>query len=235
MRSDAVSALRRTNQFTSPEESITLIAVHEADVALTDFALAVECAIFVVLIARKLAPSGYRKWLIALFGSISTGALFGGLAHAYFPDNQVVWVSTMLSVGVSALACWNLSAEVLGKEWRLFRIAMAAQFVVYATVVVIGWRAYKLVIADYLPAAVFLLFACVITKRRNPALGIVAIGLVMTFVAAGIQLMGVDAPGISHNALYHVVQGVALLVMFVGFVRQSQPQTQVVSGDRAIG
>jgi hypothetical protein len=47
--------------------------------------------------------------------------------------------------------------------------------------------------------------------------------------------MGVDAPRISHNALYHLVQGVALLVMFAGFVRQIQPQAQTVSGDRAIG
>jgi hypothetical protein len=196
--------------------------VHEADVALTDFAIAVECAIFAAVIARKLTASGYRKWLIALFGSISAGALFGGLTHAYFPDNQVLWVTTMLAVGVSALACWNLAAEVLEKPWRMFRIAVAAEFFVYATMVFAGWRAYKFVIVDYLPAALFLLVMCVVAIMGGKrSLAIVVIGLVLTFVAAGSQLMAVDVPGISHNALYHIVQGLALLMMFVGFVRNA--------------
>jgi hypothetical protein len=197
--------------------------VHEADVALTDFALAVECAIFVFIIVRKLTPRGYRKWLIALFGSISAGGLFGGLTHAYFPDNQTLWVATMLAVGVSALACWNLAAEVVEKPWRMFRIAVAAEFLVYATMISAGWRAYRFVIADYLPAAVFLLMMClvaIVNGRRE--LAIVVVGLVLTFVAAAIQLMRFDVPHVTHNALYHLVQGVALLLLFVGFVRHGR-------------
>jgi hypothetical protein len=191
--------------------------VHEADVALTDFALAVECAVFVFLIARKLGASRYRSWLFGLFASISAGAFFGGLAHAYFPANQVIWVATMLSIGISALACWNLAAEVLGRDWHLFRIAMAAQFLVYVVIVFAGWRAYKFVIADYMPAAVFLLIVCLMAMRRDRTLGIVVIGLLLTFVAAAIQVMRIDVTGVSHNALYHLVQAIALLLIYIGF------------------
>jgi hypothetical protein len=199
--------------------------VHEKDVALTDFALAVECAIFAILIWQKLAASSYRRWLIALFISISLGALCGGLTHGYFPDestraNEVLWIATMLSIGVSALACWNLAADVLNAKWRLLRIAAAMEFIAYAALVLAGWRAYKYVIADYVPAAIFLLVTSTIAFTRGTRqLVWVVLGLLLTFLAAGIQLRGIALPPISHNALYHLVQALALLLMFIGFLR----------------
>jgi hypothetical protein len=199
--------------------------VHEKDVALTDFALAIECAIFVLLIWKKVATSSYRTWLITLFLSISLGALFGGLTHGYFPDeatrgNQMLWIATMLSIGISALACWNLAAEVLNAKWRLFHAAAAIEFIAYAAFVLAGWRAYKYVIADYVPAALFLLITSAIAVTRGSrALLAVVIGLLLTFVAAAIQLLHLSVPPVSHNALYHVVQAIALLLMFLGFLR----------------
>jgi hypothetical protein len=199
--------------------------VHEKDVALTDFALAVECAIFAVLIWQKLAASSYRRWLIVLFASISVGALCGGLTHAYFPNEttrgyEILWIATMLSIGVSALACWNLAAEVLNAKWRLLRIAAAVEFGAFAILVLAGWRAYKYVIADYVPAAIFLLIISAIAITRGArALVWVVIGLLLTFAAAAIQLLHIALPLVSHNALYHLVQAIALLLMFVGFLR----------------
>jgi hypothetical protein len=204
--------------------------VHEADVALTDFALALECAIFVVWILRRLAASSYRSWVVTLFASISAGALCGGLTHAYFwdestPGNRVLWIATMLAIGVSALACLNLSAEVLDRRWRALRIFAAIEFLAYASLVAAGMRAYKFVIFDYVPAAIFLLICCSLAftrGRRNLAWAIV--GLLLTFVAAAIQMLHISAPGISHNALYHLVQAVALLLIFIGFLRVSTVQ-----------
>jgi hypothetical protein len=201
--------------------------VHEADVALTDFALAIECAIFVVWILRRLAANSYRNWVATLFASISAGALCGGLTHAYFWDEstlgaRALWIATMLSIGVSALACWNLSAEVLDRRWRLLRIFAAIEFVAYATFAIAGMRAYKFVIADYIPAAIFLLICCgIAVGHGKQRLLWTVVGLFLTFVAAAIQLLHISAPGITHNALYHLVQAVALLLIFVGFLRLS--------------
>lgn len=189
--------------------------MHEADVALTDFALAVECAVLAAVAARRLVPGSYRTWVLTFFVSIAAGALCGGMAHAWFYGSsgaaQAVWVATMLAVGVTALACWNLGAEVWGKKWRGLRIAVAVQFGLYAAFVLAGARAYKFVIADYLPAALFLLVAGVVVRRW-----MLVAGLALTFAAAAIQVLRVDAPGISHNALYHVVQAVALVGVFLG-------------------
>lgn len=199
--------------------------MHEKDVALTDFALAVECAMFAVLIWRKLTASSYRRWLITLFVSISIGALCGGLTHGYFPaesmrGNEVLWVATMLSIGISALACWNLAAEVFKARWPLLRAAATFEFILYAALVLGGWRAYKYVIADYMPAAIFLLITCAIALARGAhALAWVVVGLLLTFVAAAIQLLHLTAPPLTHNALYHLVQAIALLLMWIGFMR----------------
>ena len=154
--------------------------------------------------------------MLTFFASIAVGAWLGGMAHAWFYDRsaaaQVVWVATMLAIGVTALACWNLGAEVWGKRWRGLRIAVAVQFAIYAAFVLAGARAYKYVIAEYLPAALFLLIASLVVRQW-----MLVAGMVLTFVAAGTQLAHVGFPGLGHNALYHMVQAVALLIIFLGF------------------
>ena len=166
----------------------------------------------------------YRMWLLAFFGSIAAGGLFGGMTHAYFPHEtpgaRAIWIATMLAVGVTALACWNLAAEVLRKEWVPLRAAALGVFLGYAGLVFYGFREYRLVIVNYLPAALFLLTACVIAWRRGEhGLRWAVIGLILTFAAAGIQVGHVALPMIDHNALYHVMQALALLLIFLGLER----------------
>ena len=38
----------------------------------------------------------------------------------------------------------------------------------------------------------------------------------LSFVAAAIQQAEIRAPGLTHNALYHLVQAVAMLMIFAG-------------------
>jgi hypothetical protein len=200
--------------------------VHEPAVAITDFILAGECSVFAFLIAHKLPSGAYRAWLLVFFVSIAAGALFGGISHGFFPDDsngaQVIWVATMLAIGVTSLACWNLAAEVLRGRWMALRAVALGGLIGYAALVVCGFRAYRLVIINYLPAAMFLLIACVIAWRRGErALHWAALGLVLTFVAAGIQVIRVALPPLDHNTLYHLVQALALLLIYIGFVRMS--------------
>jgi len=126
----------------------------------------------------------------------------------------------MMAIGVTTLACWNLGAEVLRKQWIPLRAAALGGFIGYAGLVVYGFRAYRLVIINYLPAALFLLIACVIAWRRGrPVMRWAVLGILLTFVAAGIQGSRIALPMLDHNALYHVVQAVALLLICIGFVR----------------
>jgi hypothetical protein len=203
--------------------------VHEPAVAITDFILAIESVVFAFLIARRTSRGSYRGWLLAFFVSIASGALFGGISHAYFPSDtpagRAIWVATMLAIGVTALACWNLASEVLGKEWVPLRAAALGAFVGYAALVIYGFREYRLVIINYVPAALFLFVACMIAWRKGQRALVWAVaGLLLTFVAASIQVARIGLPPIDHNALYHLVQAVALLLVYIGFVRVSAVQ-----------
>jgi len=52
--------------------------IAEPDVALTDFALAVESAWLGALVSRRGAPTPARRWWTAFFWSVGAGALLGG-------------------------------------------------------------------------------------------------------------------------------------------------------------
>ena len=91
----------------------------EPDVTLTDYALAVECALFVYILTvwrRPASPVGL--WFALLFASLGLASLFGGTVHGFFLDEatvgyQVLWPATMLAIGGAAFAGWLAGATVL--------------------------------------------------------------------------------------------------------------------------
>ena len=81
-----------------------------------------------------------------------------------------------------------------------------------------GDRTFLIAICNYLPAVAFLLAALVarfLQRRETPVL-VGAAGLGLTFVAAGLQQAGIglDPRYFNHNALYHVIGGVALAMLY---------------------
>jgi len=65
------------------------------------------------------------------------------------------------------------------------------------------WRANRFIIAYF--------------RERKTFLAAGVAGVVLTFVAAGIQQARIDVHStwMTHNALYHVIQGMALLLIFL--------------------
>ena len=198
----------------------------EPDVTLTDLGLALECGLFVWLLARGGLPGDpLRRWWLLFFGSVGLASLAGALVHGFFPDpasfqRQALWVLTLLAIGSAALAGWGIGGQLL------FRLAVARWFVagaglgfaLYAVVVLFRSRTFLVAIAGYLPAVIFLAVALAVVYRRTRArpllLGLV--GLLLTLAAAGIQQGGLALHPVyfDHNALYHVVQAVALFLLF---------------------
>jgi hypothetical protein len=195
----------------------------EPDVTLTDFALAILCGTFAVLAARW--KTG-RAWVV-LFGSVGAGALLGGLVHGFFAEqgtrvHDVLWVLTLLAIGVTSAAMWFIGADIqLGARGaRLVRQAAIAALLAYAWIVAFVDSHFYVAIAAYLPATVFLIVALVLFYRRAPsrALLLGILGLALTFVAAAVQQLRIAIHPVwfNHNALYHVIQGAALALLFVG-------------------
>jgi hypothetical protein len=201
--------------------------IHEADVALTDFALAIECAILAYLLHRMDAPAQtLRKLFVTFFAAAGVASLLGGITHGFLVDHQsvpyrVVWNATLIAIGCAAYTCWAAGARLWLSRTAAARVATFAAVLLALDIVVILFVSQNFLVAivHYLPAAVFLLvsFALAYRERPTPYLRAGILGVLLTFVAAAVQQLGpdLDPDYFDRNALYHVVQGIALILILI--------------------
>jgi hypothetical protein len=203
--------------------------VTEPDVTLTDYGLFAECAAFAWLIARRPAALAVlRRWMVLFFVFTAVAALVGGTVHGFFTGQigstgRVLWKVSMLAIGATALAVWAIGAHLMfsprGAQ-RVVAIAWALTSAYAATIVWIS-DAFWVAVAGYLPAAVFLFvgFLRAALGRRVSWARLGAWALVLSFGAAAIQQSRVSLHPVyfNHNALYHLVQAVALALLFVAY------------------
>ena len=200
----------------------------EPDVALTDYAIAALCTGLCIAATRwPLADERPRRLWLTFFASIGVGSLLGGTVHGFFLDpssagSVILWPATLLALGVTSTAMWLIGAHVQLREPVATWVTRAAvaQFVAYAYVVLFVNSRFYVAIAEYLPATLFLVIVLTLAYRRAPehrlALGVA--GLLLTFVAAAVQQLRIAIHPVyfNHNALYHAIQGVALVLVYLG-------------------
>jgi len=198
----------------------------EPDVTLTDYALALECILFAALIYCYGDPkTSLRPRFVLFFASIGLAALAGGTVHGFFPDPatsgyRILWTATLIAAGLAAFATWALAARLWlseKTERRLVTLALI-QFLAYGVTVLFFSQEFWIVLANYLPPTLFLLIVfCELQRHmRIHELRSGTIGLVLTFVAAAVQhgRIAVDPVYFNHNSLYHVIQAIALFLIF---------------------
>jgi hypothetical protein len=206
--------------------------IAEPDVALTDYGLAIECALLAVFLYRTPTSAvPLRFYFVAFFCAVGLGALLGGTDHGFLLDKTtrvraVVWKGTLIAIGVSALAAWQAGALLTAPapaHW--IRAGAVLVFIGYLFAVARS-NAFLVAIVHYVPAVMFLLgvfvWHYVRGRERHYLWGVVA--LLLTFAAAGVQQarIGLHPVLFNHNALYHLIQAVALLLLFLaarGIVR----------------
>jgi len=209
--------------------------IAEPDVTLTDYGLALESGLFAWLLWRgRGSEQPLREWFMLFFSATSIASLTGGTVHGFFLDQEtaasnILWLVTLIAIGFAALAAWGIGAQILLSQKAARWIARAAifEFAVYASVVLFGSQAFAVAIINYLPPAVFLLVAFMLTyaRTRNRSALLGAGGMLLTFVAAGAQQIGIALHPryFTHNAVYHLIQGFSLLMVFGcarGFIRR---------------
>lgn len=149
------------------------------------------------------------------------GGIWLGFLNSYDSAlSRIVWSATLLSLGSAGLIVWFLVAEFpLYRPWRaIIRIFGLVVFAAYALAVVFVTQAFQLAVLNLFPALVLLLAGYVVEYRRcgeGPLLfGI--FGILLIFVATLLQQLGLDIHPVyfTHNAVYHVLQGVAFLLLF---------------------
>jgi hypothetical protein len=202
--------------------------ITEPDVTLTDYGLALECGVCAYLLWYRGDPAQrLRIWFTLFFGAVGLAALLGGTVHGFFLDvtttgYRLLWPATLLAIGLAGLAAWGIAATIQfsGPAARAIPALAGILLAGYAALVISGMQEFLIAIAFYLPAAAFLLGVLVLTYRRTASRQVLAAtaGLGLTLVASGLQQAGVGLHPLyfNHNALYHLIQAVALLLIFWG-------------------
>ncbi len=214
---------------------MAFLNIAEPDVTLTDYGLALECALFAVLLYRLRDSSGpVRFWFIVFFASLGAAALAGGTVHGFLYDEttqtyNMLWNATLIAIGVVALSAWMIGSrfEFVRRADYLARWTGAVLFIGYCVIVLMVRNTFAVAIVHYLPAVFFLLYAFASSyfRSRQPYLLTGLTGLSLMLVAAGVQQLGIALHPVyfDHNAIYHLIQAVAVLMLFLsarGIVRQ---------------
>jgi hypothetical protein len=202
--------------------------VLEPDVTFTDYALAVECTVLSAWVVRRGSPADpLRVWLTIFFATLGLAALTGGTVHGFFPDERslgfrILWSITLLAIGGTAVSAWAIGARLVLHERPADRLiaTAAAVFAGYAVLVLFVTQSFALAIAHYAPSALFLLsaFAVRYARTRAPHLGLGASAVALMLIAAALQRLAVAPHPVyfNHNALYHAIQALALLLLYHG-------------------
>jgi len=196
--------------------------VTERDTTWTDFALAALCAVFAVILLRA---GGAALHYAGLFAALGAAALFGALWHGWFAGRQqgvggALWLAVMLAIGLANTALWLIAGHVLGESGAIFSALALAQFIAFAALVLIGKRSFLIASAFSLPPVLVLIAAhgwkLADGGGIDHAFGLAGFGTALAGAALQAARIGLPGLGLGHNALYHLVQALALTLVFFG-------------------
>ena len=212
-----------------------MITIHEPAVVLTDLGLAVLGGVFAWRL-RWPAPRGPRPAL--LLGGLASAALWGAVFHAFFPaktatpGGHVVWMLVALSIVVVTGVLLSLVIAVRRPdlEPRVSRSWAIGFATLFAAVIVFVDESFRTIVRFFGPVLLVTVIVAIIEAAQtgSRAWALIAVGLGLSGVAAVLQQAGValHATYFDHNAVYHVVQAGALVVLYRGF-RHGAPDPAV--------
>jgi len=210
--------------------------VTEADVALTDFAIAVLCGVFAAGGARRARSRGCYAFT-AVFALTGVAAATGGVVHGFAADPaslgyRVLWPATLLAIIGSSAALAFGAIALLGRDSRPRR-AVWLLTLAFCAAALLGAESFALAVAAYVPASLLLAYAFAKryqrTRRLRMACG--AAGLLLGVAAGGLQQLGFTPwpERVSPNAFYHLLQMIALAMLFAASTDPALRGTQADS------
>lgn len=196
--------------------------------AITNFILASE-AFFLsgMFFARPKVPrSAAWFWQLALL-MLATAALLGGIDHGFFevhgqiPVRKVIEHTNWFLIGLLTLFVFLTTAEqFLAPPWyRYAYIAAGVQFVVYTGLILLIDN-FLIVMINYSLVMLLMLGCNLYGLQRGTGSRALSAGIVLAFVASGIQAAGVDVfSPFDRNSLYHFGMMLALVFFYRGGLR----------------
>jgi hypothetical protein len=198
----------------------------EPTTTLTDYAIALESAFLAVAVLRENASSFQKSrlcWAIA-FGGVAIAATAGGTCHGFAPILTLSLLNRLWSLVGYAIGCASflmllgtIFSTVAGWARWFFLVVVSGKATVYFSQVG-QYQQFVPMAIDYLSAMLVVLPLQLFQFRhqRESAIGIVS-GICVSGIAIAIQAMQISiASHLNHNDLYHLVQMVALYLLYRG-------------------
>lgn len=172
----------------------------------TDCLLCIAAAIFAVRLWRV-----NRMWALA-FVFTSLGSLAGGVYHGFAPVTAPITVLVLWKTAVFSIAL--ASFFLLAGSGRILTMIGIVKLVVSVSWM-ITHNDFGFVIADY--GVTLLLIGIAQLVHRQPSTKWVLDSIAVSIVAALVQQSGFDLHRhFNHNDLYHLIQLVALWLLYRG-------------------
>ena len=203
----------------------------DPDVVLTDVGLALLGA----YLGRRLGtPAGggmLRTAGAVVMGGLASAALWGAIFHAWFPAKTatpagfLIWMLVALSILVVAARLLDLGLSIVAPRLAptLRRTVVLIYAVAFVGVVLLVDESFTTIVRFYAPTLVLILMAALFqaARTRNVGWSLIAVGFTVSVGAALLQQAKVSIHPVyfDHNALYHVLQGIALVLLYPGFRR----------------
>lgn len=204
------------------------MSITEPTTTLTDYAIAIESIVFAgVLLRAAVAQKQVSKgaWAIA-FGCVAVAAVAGGTYHGFRtgidrPTVIALWRIVIYALSVASL-CMLVGTIIssLPRYWqRWWLLAVGIKSVIYWHWVGTA-RFFSYAVIDYFSAMLIVLLLQIraMSYQENPTASrwIVA-GILVSAIAVAVQAARISlAEHFNHNDLYHVIQMVALYLLFRG-------------------
>lgn len=203
----------------------------EQTTAATDLIIALVASAGILYLKRfyLVDATKVRIWSWML-GLLAAGALLGAVVHGLEVSElvwNILWQPLFLILGlVVALFVAAALHDSMGKEpaRRAVPLLLAAAILFYSTTLL--FRGTFLVFVVYEGLAMlfaFAVYSALFVRRRLEGAGTVAFAILLNIVAAGVQ--ATESVSLlllwpfDHNGVFHLIQIVALLVLFRGLGR----------------
>jgi hypothetical protein len=208
--------------------------IHDPDVVLTDLALALLGAYLGWRLGRAPDRGPMTRTGVVIMIGLASAAFWGAVFHAFFPAGTatsagfMAWVPVVLSIVVVAAALLELGLRVSAPRVspRMRQVIVAAYALAFAAVALLIDASFSTIVRFYAP--VVLLFLIVAARKalrgNDPGWALIAASFAVSVLAAGLQQARVSIhEHFDHNAVYHVLQGAALVLLYRGFLRAEAP------------
>jgi hypothetical protein len=204
--------------------------IHDPDVVFTDLGLAALGAYLGRRLWVRSLPARASRAGAVLMGGLASAAFWGAIFHAFFPENTatragfIAWIPVALSIVVAAAIMLQLSLGILAAglptAWQSAGVLIYSA--AFTGVVLLVDESFSSIVRFYLPVLALLCIAAGReVVRRAGGWSLILTGLLVSVLAALLQQARVviHPSYFDHNALYHVVQSIALAFLYLGFHR----------------